>query len=244
MKKNLFLITLTLLILSCSKDDRGDLVGVKASKFFPNKPQGMVLIPSGSYVMGPSNPNSYMDQNPTLKTVSLKAFYMDETEISNSEYRQFVNWVRDSVVRDELARAAYEKIGDEFNEEDPLWDYMPIAKLSQSDDEEKTAYQEYLEQNALGFLDIDNKFTYKLNWDAELHWDYEDYVDSNYAAVLEGGSGAETSGFYENLPSPINQKGEAKDYIKTNDSLVGFEGFMVPADITPNGLRAFKTKRI
>ena len=185
-----------------------------------------------------------MDQNPTLKTVSLKAFYMDETEISNSEYRQFVNWVRDSVVRDELARAAYEKIGDEFNEEDPLWDYMPIAKLSQSDDEEKTAYQEYLEQNALGFLDIDNKFTYKLNWDAELHWDYEDYVDSNYAAVLEGGSGAETSGFYENLPSPINEKGEAKDYIKTNDSLGGFEGFMVPADKTPNGLRAFKTKRI
>mgnify|MGYP006220234721 FL=1 len=155
MKKNVLFLALILFILSCSKDDRGDLVGVKASKFFPNKPQGMVLIPSGSFVMGPSNPNAYMDQNPTLKTVSLKAFYMDETEISNSEYRQFVNWVRDSVVRDELARAAYEKIGDEFNEEDPLWDYMPIAKLSQSDDEEKTAYQEYLEQNALGFLDID-----------------------------------------------------------------------------------------
>ncbi len=244
MKKNLLLITLTLLIFSCSKDDRGDLVGVKASKFFPNKPQGMVLIPSGSYVMGPSNPNSYMDQNSTLKTVSLKAFYMDETEISNSEYRQFVNWVRDSVVRDELARAAYEKIGDEVNEEDPLWDYMPIAKISESDDEEKSAYQEYLEQNGLGFLDIDNKVTYKLNWDADLHWNLEDYVDSNYAAVLEGGSGADTSGFYENLPSPINEKGEPKNYIKTNDSLGGFEGFMVPADKTPNGLRAFKTKRI
>ena len=32
-------------MLSCSKDDRGDLVGVKASKFFPNKPQGMVVHP-------------------------------------------------------------------------------------------------------------------------------------------------------------------------------------------------------
>ena len=183
MKKNLLLVTFLFLLFSCSKDDRGDLVGVKASKFFPNKPQGMVLIPSGSYVMGPSNPNAYMDQNPTLKTVSLKAFYMDETEISNSEYRQFVNWVRDSVVRDELARAAYEKIGDEINEEDLLWDYMPIAKISESDDEEKSAYQEYLEQNGLGFLDIDNKFTYKLNWDTDLYWNVEDYVDSNYAAV-------------------------------------------------------------
>ena len=185
-----------------------------------------------------------MDQNPTLKTVSLKAFYMDETEISNSEYRQFVNWVRDSIVRDELARAAYEKIGDEINEEDPLWDYMPVAKISESDDEEKSAYQEYLEQNGLGFLDIDNKFTYKLNWNTELYWNVEDYVDSNYAAVLEGGSGADSSGLYENLPNPINEKGEAKEYIKTNDSLIGFEGFMIPADKTPNGLRAFKTKRI
>ena len=185
-----------------------------------------------------------MDQNPTLKTVSLKAFYMDETEISNSEYRQFVNWVRDSIVRDELARAAYEKIGDEINEEDLLWDYMPIAKISESDDEEKTAYQEYLEQNGLGFLDIDNKFTYKLNWDTNLYWNVDDYVDSNYAAVLEGGSGADSSGLYENLPNPINEKGEAKEYIKTNDSLIGFEGFMIPADKTPNGLRAFKTKRI
>ena len=185
-----------------------------------------------------------MDQNPTLKTVSLKAFYMDETEISNSEYRQFVNWVRDSIVRDELARAAYEKIGDEINEEDLLWDYMPIAKISESDDEEKSAYQEYLEQNGLGFLDIDNKFTYKLNWDTDLYWNVDDYVDSNYAAVLEGGSGADSSGLYENLPNPINEKGEAKEYIKTNDSLIGFEGFMIPADKTPNGLRAFKTKRI
>ena len=244
MKKNLFFLLLIFFALSCSKDDRGDLVGVKASKFFPNKPQGMVLIPSGSFVMGPSNPNAYMDQNPTLKTVSLKAFYMDETEISNSEYRQFVNWVRDSVVRNELARAAYEKIGDEVNEEDVLWDYMPIAKISGSDDEEKSAYQEYLEQNDLGFLDIDNKFTYKLNWDADLFWDVEDYVDSNYAAVLEGGSGADTSGLYEKLPKPINDEGEVKNYIKTNDSLIGFEGFMVPADKTPNGLKAFKTKRI
>ena len=53
MKRPLLFITFIFLMLSCSKDDRGDLVGVKASKFFPNKPQGMVLIPSGSFVMGP-----------------------------------------------------------------------------------------------------------------------------------------------------------------------------------------------
>ena len=147
MRKSLFIVLLLGLFISCSKNDRGELIGVKSNNFFSDKPHGMVLIPSGSFTMGPSNPSVVLDQNPTLKTVSVKAFYMDETEISNSEYRQFVNWVRDSVVRDELARAAYEKIGDEVSEDDPLWNYMPIAKISESDDEEKSAYQEYLVQN-------------------------------------------------------------------------------------------------
>ena len=33
------------------------------------------------------------------KTVSVAAFYIDETEITNNEYRQFVTWVRDSIAR-------------------------------------------------------------------------------------------------------------------------------------------------
>ena len=43
------------------------------------------------------------------KTVSVGAFYMDQTEITNNEYRQFVNWVRDSIARRIL--------GQEFPEE-------------------------------------------------------------------------------------------------------------------------------
>jgi hypothetical protein len=31
---------------------------------------------------------------------------MDETEITNGEYRQFVEWVKDSIIRTELAKAA------------------------------------------------------------------------------------------------------------------------------------------
>ena len=31
---------------------------------------------------------------------------MDETEITNSEYRQFVHWVRDSILREKLAEMA------------------------------------------------------------------------------------------------------------------------------------------
>jgi sulfatase modifying factor 1 len=178
--RKLTLIIIFFLISACSKSDRGELIGTKTNKFFPNNPQGMVLIPSGSYTMGPSNPNVALDQNPTLKTVSVKAFYMDETEITNSEYRQFVNWVRDSVVRHELAKAAYFKIGEDIEEDDPLWEFMPI--YNRSDDEEKSAYQLYLEENGLGILDIDNKSTYRLNWDNDIVWERDDYLDANYAA--------------------------------------------------------------
>ena len=32
---------------------------------------------------------------------------MDETEITNAKYRQFVYWVRDSIIRERLADPAY-----------------------------------------------------------------------------------------------------------------------------------------
>ena len=31
------------------------------------------------------------------KSISISGFYMDETEITNNEYRQFVQWVKDSI---------------------------------------------------------------------------------------------------------------------------------------------------
>jgi formylglycine-generating enzyme required for sulfatase activity len=42
---------------------------------------------------------SIQDANKTVRS-----FYMDETEITNSEYRQFVDWVKDSTMRMELAK--------------------------------------------------------------------------------------------------------------------------------------------
>ena len=38
-------------------------------------------------------------QTSVTKTVTVDPFWMDETEITNNEYRQFVFWVRDSIMR-------------------------------------------------------------------------------------------------------------------------------------------------
>ena len=168
----IFILISVILFASCSKSDRGQLVGATSTNFTSTPPEGMILIPSGSFTMGPSNPSAALDQNPTLKTVSIKAFYMDETEITNSEYRQFVNWVRDSIVRQELAEAAYFKIGDDIYEDDPLWEFMPVYNRFDDDDDEKSAYQVYLEENGRGFLDIENKSTFRLNWDIDIEQKY------------------------------------------------------------------------
>ena len=45
--RKILIIALFIGILTHVQNDRGELVGVKANKFFPDKPQGMVLIPSG-----------------------------------------------------------------------------------------------------------------------------------------------------------------------------------------------------
>lgn len=87
------------ILSSCGKSGAsGELVGVGAKKFRSNEvPYGMVYVPSGTFVMGQTDQDVTFGQLAQNKQVSVSAFYMDETEITNSEYRQFVNWVRDSI---------------------------------------------------------------------------------------------------------------------------------------------------
>jgi sulfatase modifying factor 1 len=81
-----------------SKDDKGQLVGVAPSnRWTLPKPPGMVYIPSGTFHMGPSDEDINYAFTARNKQVSISGFWMDATEITNNEYRQFTNWVRDSI---------------------------------------------------------------------------------------------------------------------------------------------------
>jgi len=76
----------------------GQLVGVEREQEWQGiNPFGMSYVPSGTFTMGQSD----QDINHTLtqknKSVSVQGFYMDNTEITNKEYRQFTQWVRDSI---------------------------------------------------------------------------------------------------------------------------------------------------
>ncbi len=104
MKKILFLsLVVTFLLSGCAGSGNGELIGgTERSVWNPTDPYGMVFIPQGSFIMGPSDQDVPFANVSTNQRVSVGAFYMDETEITNNEYRQFERWVVDSMIRTEM----------------------------------------------------------------------------------------------------------------------------------------------
>lgn len=90
---------LALFFIGCQRTDYGELSegsGRRGWNEIP--PLGMNFVHQGSFNLGPNDEEIFISATPS-KTVSVDAFWMDDTEITNFEYRQFVNWVRDSIAR-------------------------------------------------------------------------------------------------------------------------------------------------
>ena len=151
MKKLLILVSLITLVTSSCTQYPGELVGVKGrEEWYQPDPFGTLYVPMGSFHMGPSDEEVTYAHTAKTRVVSVQAFYIDETEISNNEYRQFVYWVRDSIARVLLAN------GQNPNAED--------YQVSQED---------WLAMNPLYRMDQNLK-TFYLNWDTKIKWDSDD----------------------------------------------------------------------
>jgi gliding motility-associated lipoprotein GldK len=179
MKRLLVLLTLCFVAVSCGNKNRGELIGVKQKKWFGEKPFGMVLIEGGAYIMGKSDEDLAQLQNAPAKTVTVPSFYMDETEITNSEYRQFVYWVKDSVALALLARKADElELG--VDNKDGIGEFA----FQDADTTKLNEFKKYMREN---YYDVaeDLYAGRALNWDADLTWNTENYYDKNYAEVMD-----------------------------------------------------------
>ncbi|WP_449489477.1 type IX secretion system lipoprotein PorK/GldK [Winogradskyella tangerina] len=173
MKKFILLSAVLVLVASCNSGDRGQVVGVKGKKWHPEKPYGMTLVPGGAFIMGKSDDDIAGVKDAPTKTATVRAFYMDETEITNSEYRQFVFWVRDSILRLKLAEMA-----DLEGKTPGNGDIGEFAYLD-SNPEDLNAYESYM-QNTYG------NEQRKINRDVDLIFDTDDYPDELYAEVMDG----------------------------------------------------------
>ncbi|MEN8880737.1 MAG: gliding motility lipoprotein GldK [Polaribacter sp.] len=183
MKKAALFALLIIVFYSCGSNDRGELVGVKVKKkWFSEKPYGMTLIPGGSFTMGKQDQDIIGTMNAPTKTVTVRPYYMDETEITNSEYKEFVHWVRDSIVRTKLAyQAEFAAMGanpspDGTTLSGGIHDYA-FATVDTTD---ASPYQKYMYENYWSFDSIK-----PLNWETELVWKKEDYPDIDYVEVMD-----------------------------------------------------------
>lgn len=85
----------------------GEVTGVSGKPFTEPTPYGMTLVKRGHLRMGIEKQDSLWGKETPVRDISVEGFWMDEAEITNSQYRQFVNYVRDSILRERLADPAY-----------------------------------------------------------------------------------------------------------------------------------------
>lgn len=183
MKKTIIALGASLLVLmltgcfgarSASSSGRGgEVVGVGGKSFNEPTPYGMVKVNRGFLRMGESDIDSLWGKKTPRKDISVDGFWMDETEITNSQYKQFVNYVRDSVLRTRLADPNYG--GDEtymITEDkngDPVTPHINWKKaLPRKPNED--------EQRAIESLYVTNPVTHEklLDW-RQMNFKYEIY---------------------------------------------------------------------
>lgn len=181
MKKLSLYILLATFVISCGKNDKGELVGVKSkSQWNAEKPFGMALIPGGSFTMGKQDEDISGALNTPARTVTVRPFYMDETEITNAEYKEFVYWVRDSVVRTELALMA-ELYADPSDPSSPLAAYQ----FKSADTTNATAYEKYMLDKYGSLDDVNSPVQGKrLDWSEPIIWNTAEFPDEYYTEVM------------------------------------------------------------
>ena len=81
----------------------GEVTGTSGRAFTEPTPHGMTLIKRGHLKMGIEKQDSLWGKQTPVRDISVEGFWMDEHEVTNSMYRQFVNYVRDSILRERLA---------------------------------------------------------------------------------------------------------------------------------------------
>jgi formylglycine-generating enzyme len=206
MKKLLTYFALLIFLGSCGNSGNGELTGVKNRKrYFQQEPFGMVYIPMGSFTMGIGDQDVPYAQLNNPKTVTVQAFYMDQTEITNNEYRQFVYWVRDSIARRLLGEVKADvylisenkKTGETFDP--PYLNWVPkIEWASDQQDIRDALAQMYLPESERFFRrkEIDTR---------KLYYEYY-YIDLKAAAHKDYTGGDTKDAGLANRPQGLKDR--------------------------------------
>jgi sulfatase modifying factor 1 len=173
MNKLLLLGFIGLLIASCSTRT-GHVTGVLNRPIYqPEVPLGMVYIKSGAFNMGENDQDVPFLHQTRAKTASVQAFYMDQTEVTNNEYRQFVEHVKDSIAREKIYTKWEDEASSDFiNYQERYFDEEGGEGFVDFDPSLKDKYRPTAESNPNGNL---TPF-FTLNWDKKFDYNQEEFV--------------------------------------------------------------------
>ena len=231
MKKSVFLstIVMSLTLLSCmgtqlggmSTVQGGEVTGISGTAVNEPAPYGMVLIQRGSIKLGNEENDSLWGTGTPVKNISVDAFWMDEAEVSNAKYRQFVFWVRDSIIRERLADPAYggdetfKITEDEYGE--PITPYLnwkkPIPWKKPTEDELRAIESVYIKNPITGEKMLDA---------SQMNYRYEEY-DYTQAALRK--NRINPSERNRNTDIPVNY--EEVVMISKDTAYIDDEGYIV-----------------
>jgi gliding motility-associated lipoprotein GldK len=122
-KPILVLSVLSLIVQACGlfgggRGDRGELVGVAGREWTGMViPYGMVPIPAGTFHMGQADEDIAATQINFNKQVTIGAFFMDDSEITNNEYRQFM----ERIMEDSLSILGEDFVMQELYPDTTVW---------------------------------------------------------------------------------------------------------------------------
>ena len=88
------------LVLGLQWEGDGVVLSYTVEEPLPLLPEGMVLIPAGTFERGSEDAEAQDDEKP-VHTVHLDAFYMDKYEVTNAQFKAFVDgnlqWQKDNI---------------------------------------------------------------------------------------------------------------------------------------------------
>jgi len=214
MRKLVIIAFLLVVMMSCGSGGNGELLGVQdRAEWVEPDPYGMVFIPMGSYQMGQTAQDVPFAMTARIQTVSIDPFWMDATEITNNEYRQFVFWVRDSIARTLLGESGITEFfiseDKEGNPIDPPFIDWETENLDWQDPD----FQPVLEEL---FLVEDERFFRRKEVDTrKLIYSYM-WVDLKQAALWENRYNFEQGRYVDENGTPghvINENGEIEEVV-------------------------------
>lgn len=182
---------------------------------------GLVFVEGGTFTMGRVEQDVMFDWNNTPRRVTVSSFYMDETEVRNVDYREYLHWLRrvyknspqvyENAVPDTLvwrSPMGYNEPYVEYYFRHPAYNEYPVVGVSWLKANDYCLWRTDRVNERL----LVEEGVLKLEWEAdneENHFDTEKYLAGLYTGTVN-----------KNLPDLTSADGKGERPVRLEDGII------------------------